>query len=109
MNLEIAQTFEETYGGITYKVNVTDEVLNFVENVDFESESVETLFDSSCTILDNVHKRSNIIPNIAECSLYYNDGSLSIYINELDESFIMAIMPCGDNQKYRFVAVTDIL
>ena len=108
MNFEIVTTIEEVIGNnIQCKLNYTQDFVDYDEWVDGRYEDVEPLKDGLIESLENLIKEYKDITSI-EATAFISDDDSYVYVDVTDTNYMFAMLPVGNNKKYRACFVNTV-
>ena len=108
MTFEVAKTVKATLNDTVYcKLNYTH---NFVVYDEYSSDMYQCLEKFEGGLLDsleNLVKENNIVEPI-EATAFIDDDDAYIYVDAMDLIYPLAIIPVGNNEKYKLCIINSI-
>lgn len=112
MNFEVSKTLtEELFGGILCNLHYTQEFEDYCNEIDFESMDVQSfddsIFDSMEVFIKEMRMKVKIGPEI-NVTAFLSEENSYVYIDATDSSYILAVLPVGNNYKYKACIVEKV-
>jgi len=109
MNFEIEQTIEEVLrNGVKCTLNYTPDFVEYVNAVDGEYSDLEPFDEAILASLENLIYEYDISKEITATAFISDDDSY-VYVKEMDVPYMLAVLPVGNNAKYRACLVASVL
>ena len=102
MTFEVARTVTEyLWNGVKCNLHYTPEFVDYTEEIDGTMDELDTYENGIFDSMENFVRENDIVGGEINVTAFISEENTYVYIDTVDQVYILAVLPMGNGYKYR--------